>query len=286
MNMPDGDDRWQGVLPRLPTAVRVTLSAFLAMIGAGYLSAVANIYHSHRMADGKEGMSVDDIRAVYSGLSVVRAKETDIPSRMLTMIRGAMREYVTTDEDFNILESWLKRGGRQEALDEGERRKTPRRALMRNCLRCHGVSTGTEISRKSPFGPDDFEVDYGMLSKFVAASTESSGETVNLAPQYTMARLVLVSHVHMLAIPMFTLIVALLFMMTRLPWGLRSYLTPIPMIALAMDFAGWWVSRGAASFVWVILAAGAIFGLVFGIQLFAVAIDLWRPASGRSAAEK
>ncbi|MFQ5410748.1 MAG: hypothetical protein ACE5EC_00565 [Phycisphaerae bacterium] len=270
-------DRWRGLLGGIPPGARVMLTAFLLIIGAGYCVAVANIYHSHQMADGKEGMTIDDVRAVYGGLRVAEGEA--VPSRMLTMITGAMRQYIDSDEDFTILEDWLKEGGMEAGLDQGTGSKTPRRILILTCLRCHAQSTETEISQKSPFGPDDFDVDYAMLSSFASAGPAPTGEPIEAPPQYTIPRLVLVSHVHMLAIPVFTLIVALLFSMTRFPARPRAWLTPLPMMALILDFAGWWLARMAGSFVFVLLGAGAIFGLIFGFQILVVFIDLWRPAS-------
>lgn len=280
MNAPAGQDRLRDLLPNLPVGARVMLTAFLVIVGAGYLSAVANIYHTHQMADGREGLSIDDVRAVYAGLQVTRTDDAILPSRMLTMIHGAMRQYIDREDDFEILETWLKDGGVLTGLDEGPRRKTPRRALIRNCLRCHARSTGTDISKKSPFGPNELEVDPQMIAGFVAAGAESTDEVVDLPPQYDLPRLVLISHVHMLAIPLFTLIVAVLFMMTRLPTAWRTVLTPAPMLAMVCDFSGWWLARFAGGFVYVILAAGAVFGLAFGFQVIVVLIDLWRPAAG------
>jgi len=277
MTATNADDRWCGLLPSIPVGGRIMLTAFLAIIGSGYLVAVLNIYHSHQLADGKKGLSLDDLRAVYSGLTIAKDKDAVIPSRMLTMIHGAMRQYIDNEEDFTILENWLKAGGSEAGMNKGPRKKTPRRVLMRHCLRCHAQSTDTEISKKSPFAPDEFDVDYAMLAKFVAPAAESSTGVLHLPPQYTVPRLVLVSHVHMLAIPMFTLVVALMFMMTRLPARLRAVLTPLPMLAVVLDLSGWWLARLGGPFVYFIIAGGAVFGTVFGIQLIAVAIDMWRP---------
>ncbi len=269
-------DKWRGTLAGLPGGLRVMLTAFLAIIGFGYLTAIANIYHRHQHADGRPGLSTDDVRAVYSGLTV--AANEPAPSRMLTMLRGAMREYAGDEDDFKVLESWLAAGGSEAGLDEGPPKKAPRRAIIRNCLRCHAKSTGTDISRRSPFGPDEFEVDYAMLRPLAAAGVESSGQSRHVPPQYTMARLVLVSHMHMLSIPMFTLVVGLLFMMSRLPVFWRSALAPLPMLALFVDFAGWWLARLSPASVYLLILAGAVFGVAFGVQLIAVTIDLWRPA--------
>ena len=272
-------DQWTGRLAGLPVAVRIMLTAFLAIIGVGYLTAVANIYYRHKLADGKPGLSLDDIRAVYSGLAAEGGNAPAAVSRMLTMIRGEMRGYISTESDFAVLENWLKAGGSEKGFDEGEGRKTPRRVMIRQCLRCHATSTDTEISRKSPFGSDEFTVDYTLIAPLASAQRVAGEMTVISPPQYTMPRLILISHMHMLAIPMFTLVVGLLFMMTRLSWGVRSALTPLPMLALAVDFSGWWLARLADGFIYFIAAGGAIFGIVFGAQILVVAWDMWRRPS-------
>ncbi len=280
MTQPDTSAPWTGRLRSMPVGGRVMLTGFLIILGAGYLTAVLNIYHRHQLADGVEGMSIDDIRAVYSGLEIREGKP--IPSRMLTMIGTEMRQYFRSDADFDVLAGWLKKGGREPELDDGEGKRTPRRVMIRSCLRCHAQTAETEISQRSPFGPDEWDVDYAALSKFVSPTTTAPGDTTRAPPQYDIPRLVLVSHMHMLSIPIFTLIVGLLFMKARFPPALRGVLTPLPMIALLFDFGGWWLARLAEGFVYGIAAAGAVFGLVFGLQLFVVLVDLWRPAARSS----
>lgn len=281
--------RSDAILPRphaWPVGVRIMLTAFVGMIGVGYLFAIANIYHQHQMADGEAGLKLNDLRASYSGLTVRRTNETTIPSRMLTMLRTSMREYVDDEADFNVLESWLKAGGSEAGLTEGEGRKTPERALILNCLRCHATSANTEISHKSPFGPDELSVDYAMIKPLVAAETSVDRDIVEVPPQLTIPRLVLVTHAHMLAIPVFTLIVGGLFAGARFPRRLQSWLTPMPMLALILDFSGWWLARSAAGAIYLIAGAGAIFGLVFGLQIVVVLFDLWRPQPRSASSER
>ncbi len=287
MSRHDKQTNWVGSLATLPAGARIMLTAFLAIIGSGYLVAVLNIYHSHQMADGVAGMSLDDVRAVYSGMSV--SSDAPAPSRMLTMIETTMREYVQ-DDDFPVLRAWLVDGGQKSALGDMEDEKSPRRAIMRNCLRCHAQETGEDIARTAPLAPDEWDVDYAMLSKFLSPHEhEDEDEQVVdddarwVPPQYQIPRLVLVSHIHMLTIPMFTLTVGLLFMTTRLPPPVRGLLTPLPMIALVLDFGGWWLARASPGFVYAIAGAGAVFGLTFGIQVLAVTVELWRPARSRNA---
>lgn len=273
--------RWTGILAALPGGGKVMLTIFLAIIGSGYLVAVANIFYSHQMADGKEGVTLDDLRAVYSGMEVL-AEEKEIPSRMLTMVRGEMRQYFSSDANFAVLETWLKDGGKKEALDKGESKKTPNRVILIDCMRCHAQSTATEVSKESPFGPDEFTVEYDMISRYVTPKKKDAAGMVQTPPQYTVPRLILVSHQHMLAIPVFTLLVGLMFLTTRMPPGLKGVLTPLPMLAVLLDFVGWWAARSMEPFVLVIAAAGGLFGITFGIQLIWVVIDMWRPPTPRS----
>ena len=263
------------------------LTAFLAIISAGYLVAVANIFERHGMADGRAGLSSGDIRAVYSGGP--RAAGEAVTSHMLTMLAGAMRQYVSSESDYAILETWLKEGASEAGLDatptsssadneeaSGRRRKarTPRRIIIRDCMRCHAQSSGTDIAKIAPFGKDEFDVDYAMVSKFTGAESAAAGRS---PPQYDLARLILHSHQHMLSIPMFTLAVGLMFMLTRTPHMLKSILLPLPMLAAVVDFAAWWLARTSDVWTYAIAGAGAVFGISLAIQIAAVVIDLWRP---------
>ncbi len=267
-------DAWHGSLAGLPAALRLTLAGFLIIIGTGYLVALVNIYHTHRHADGEPGLSMNDVRAVYGGLTV--QKNQSVPSRMLTMLRTSMREYVDDEAEFGILEGWLTQGGSEAGLDVGEGRHTPRRILVRNCLRCHAQTSSEEIARTSPFGPDDMTVEHAMFAHLAAPLPAKGGGMARVPPQYTVSRLVLVGHIHMLSIPLFTLIVAALFYMSRSPRWIRAMLTPLPMLALVLDFAGWWLARLADPFVYVLAGAGAVFGAAFGVQIAVVLIDLMR----------
>ncbi len=269
--------RLGGLLVRLPIAVKVMLTALLVILGFGYLIAVANIYHSHKLADGREGMSLDDVRAVYGGIKRPRKSGEEVPSKMLSMLRGEMRQYVGSDSDFKLLEEWLAAGGTEVGLDEGEdTSNTPRRAILRNCLECHAADAGTEVSSYAAFGPDAFTVEYKQLEPFLPIGGENAA-MIEAPPQYTLPRLILISHMHMLSIPLFTLVVGLTFMMTRWPRLMRHWLAPIPMLALLPDFGGWWLARLVPDLAILIPIGGAVFGVVFGIQIITVLIDVWRP---------
>lgn len=292
MNRPVSWSQLRGGLARLPAGLRLMIGTFVVIIGCGYLSAVANVYYSHRLADGTEGLGLGDIRAVYGGLRAGDAKAGGAAtSRMLTMVRGAMRQYFDSDEDYAILEKWLVAGADPAGLDAGEGRQTPRRVLIRSCLRCHAVSTGSEIARKAPFGQDEFDADAAMLARFTGAggaNAAATGDAIgdptdkrdHLAPpQYDVPRLLLISHQHMLAIPIFTILIGGLFALTRWPAWFRAVLVPLPMLATLLDFSGWYLARVWSGGAWLIAVMGGVFGLALGVQILAILIDLARPAS-------
>ncbi len=285
----------------LPLSGRILLTLFLALIGFGYLSALGNLFHRHNMADGEEGLTLNDLRANFHGIEVA-AKQSERPavakSRMLEMIEpgGKMRKHATQGgpEAIRTLETWLQRGAsegefQQEGLAEpGD--PAPADVIMAQCLDCHNADGG-EMA-EVPFGPDLFTVDYQMVWDVARPGTAnltspaaSAGEREMqvLGPQ-PLPHLFLVTHIHMLTIPLFTLIVSGLFLVSALPAGVRNIVAPLPMAVLVFDFSSWWLARQSEAFIYVIAAAGAVYGVLFGIQLIAVFVSIWLPRRSGSAA--
>jgi hypothetical protein len=47
------------------------------------------------------------------------------------------------------------------------------------------------------------------------------------------------------------------------------------MLATVLDIGGWWLARFAEPFVYMIGAAGAIFGTAFALQILAILASMW-----------
>lgn len=261
-----------------PVSVRILLSLFLAIVGGGYLLAVANIYLSHHASDGRPGLTTDDLKAVYSGLEVERSADQALPSRMQEMIDTKMREFLKTDAEYDGLRAWLVSGARQEGFQQAAppADRSPHDILSENCLRCHNPDgeKGEDKAHRSPFGPDIFTVDYAMVARYSTAQVEPGSTRVKIGPQ-SLERLVLIGHVHMLSIPVFALITSLLTAMTGLRPAIRGPLVCGPMLILAVDFAGWWLARKWGWTIWLIAGSGGLFGFLFGLQILAVFGSLW-----------
>jgi hypothetical protein len=94
-------------------------------------------------------------------------------------------------------------------------------------------------------------------------------------PPTGRTELVQITHVHILAIPVFTLIVGGLFLVTCLPGWFKAVVAPIPMLLLCADFASWWLSRSYEPFIYVIAAVGALLSLALATQIICVFGSLW-----------
>jgi hypothetical protein len=88
-------------------------------------------------------------------------------------------------------------------------------------------------------------------------------------------RLVLVTHAHILAIPVFTLLVGVLFLMTGFGEKIKLVLAPLPMLAVVLDIGSWWAARFVEPFIYVIAAAGGIFGVAYALQILAILASMW-----------
>ncbi len=284
-------------LSSLPLSAKLLLTAFLMLIGVGYLAAICNLYHQHSLADGVEGMSFNDLRAVFHGLTVEETSDADAAdlSRMAEMIAvgGKMRKHINEGGEGAIraLDAWLKRGALESEfatpalVHKGDR--SARDLIDRYCLQCHNADDGEKAD--APYGPDMFTIDYAMVYKFAAPGTaeehahESNDDTPGMRTigPNGVPHLFLITHIHMLSIPVFTLIVSGLFLLTNVNPTLRGVIAPIPMLTLVFDFASWWLARESELFLYIIAAAGAIYGCFLAVQLFTVLGSLWIRRAGR-----
>jgi hypothetical protein len=273
-------------LAELPTAAKVPLTAFLALIGAGYFVAILNIYEHHHEADLESGLTFDDLRRVYHGLDkeVTSRTRQRIPSKMETMVRpgGAMRPYLEEGGEATIvaLTSWLQ-GGAEEAgfgvaglYQAGG--PSAKQVIAERCIRCHNARDG-EMSDVPYASASDAAPEYVLVAKVAASGLApmiSETKMMHLPPT-GRAELVQSTHAHILAMPVFALIIGALFLLTGLPERLKLIVGPLPLLALCADFASWWLARPFEVFVYVIAAAGAVFGASLGVQILCVFASMW-----------
>lgn len=290
-------------LRTLPLSVRVILTAFVAIIGCGYLAALGNLYYRFEQADDRPGLSLNDIRATFQGLATTPRGDagtadasSQYRSRMLTMIEpgGEMRKHLVKGGEPSVraLTTWLTRGALESEFERAGLAQpddpAARAVIERQCLRCHNAQDGER--KKSPFAKDGFDADFAMVRVYSTPGTDSLDPNANPAGGHTAGRqpasiapqpishLLLIAHIHMLSIPMFTLVVALLFLCTparRDSSALRGLIAAAPMVMLCSDFACWWLARWIGPAIYVIPVAGALYGITLAVQLLRVFGAMW-----------
>ncbi len=103
---------------------------------------------------------------------------------------------------------------------------------------------------------------------------QAGPQQLKLAPQ-GIKKLVLITHAHVLSIPVFTLIVGALFLMTGCSATWKLIVGPLPMLATLLDISSWWLARPFEPFIYVIAASGAIFGTAYALQILCILGSMW-----------
>ncbi len=273
-------------LAGLPLPAKITLTAFLALVGAGYLVAATKIHLWHNAADGVPGMSLDDLRAVYHGLekTVTAESRQTLVAPMLREVSpgGAMRKHLVKGGEASerALIAWLKNGAKPETFDQaglsGAGDPSAKEVIARRCVECHNADGGEE--EDVPYAANaDAEPQYELVVRKALpplGPATAKAETRRIEP-ISVRELLHVTHAHMLAIPMFTLAIAMLFLMTGWRPGLKLIVTPLPMVATCVDVGCWWLARPFEPAVYGILVSGAVFGTVLGLQILCILGSLW-----------
>lgn len=273
-------------LADLSTAARLTLTAFLALVGSGYLVAVAKINVWHNEADGVPGMSPDDLRAIYHGLekTVTAESRATLPSPMLREVSpgGAMRKHLMKGGEpaERALIAWIKDGAKADTFDKpglgqaGD--PSPRQVIAERCVECHHADGGEE--EDVPYAANaKAEPQYELVAKpAVSPLAPAAGTTeIRRIEPVSTKELLHITHAHILSVPVFALIVAGLFLMTGLGPRFKTVVAPLPLLATCVDFGCWWLARPFEPAIFGILAAGALFGTGFGLQIMCILSSMW-----------
>jgi len=232
-------------LSRLDPALRALFTGYLAIIGLGLLMSFGQILLTHGMADGKLGLSVDDIVFSYYG--------NREGSRLESKLQGSMKLMANEQTRATIIK-WVRSGAPRQEWDDGVGK-----LVADNCTRCHGVIPGIP--------------DYRSYEGIQPVAQIDEGATVP-----TLAR---VSHIHLFGIAFIFFFVCGIFTMAQgVPPAVRVVAVAFPYVFLGIDVFSWWATKWVPSAAYLTILAGTGYALSSGFMILTSLWQMWRPQGG------
>lgn len=223
------------------TSIKLLFTGYLSTIAAGYIMALIQILLTHGMADGKFGLSLDDIVYSYYGDrsgSVLESK-----------LNGSMKANAPDQDRFKIIQ-WVRDGA-----SETEYKSSIKPIVEQRCVLCHNADAGSLP-------------DFSKFENLKKASESSEGATFQ-----SLTRL---SHIHLFGISFIFMFVGIIFSFsTGIPCKYKYPAIVMPYLFLLIDIASWWLTKLSPHFAWLVIVAGAGLGISFAFMWSVSMYQMW-----------
>ncbi len=229
-------------LSELDTPLKVLFTGYLTTVAIGYLFALIQILFTHGMADGKFGLSLDDIVYSYYG----NRSGTVLEKKL----NGSMKDKATEQERFAIMQ-WVRDGA-----DEMEYSNQKIDRIIENkCELCHNEGAS---------GIPDFT----EFENVKALTHEDEGAT--------FSSLTRVSHIHLFGISFIFMFVGIIFSFsTTASSKYKSIAIGMPYVFLVVDILSWWLTKLSPMFASLVMLAGTGMGLSFAFMWIVSLKEMW-----------
>jgi hypothetical protein len=208
-------------LPNMPRTVKALFSGYLLVVGLGLCMAGMQILLTHGMADGKFGLSVDDIVYSYYG--------NRNGSKIEGKLSGSMKDMGTPEIRMDIVK-WARNGAPQAEWETHFKD-----IFAENCVVCHSVVPGIP--------------DYTKYEEVKKVSEINTGASVQ--------SLTRVSHIHLFGISFIFFFVGFIFSFAvGLPRWLKITAIIFPFIFLILDILSWWLTKLDPNFAYLTIIGG------------------------------
>jgi hypothetical protein len=224
------------------TPIKVLFTGYLCAVGIGYLFALIQILFTHGMADGKFGLSIDDIVYSYYGNRSGTVLETKL--------NGSMKDNATDEQRFQIIQ-WVRDGADANSYKKSGVEKI----IQERCVMCHGPEAS---------GIPDF-TKFENLKQLTA---EDEGAT--------FSSLTRVSHIHLFGISFIFMFVGLIFSFAETTSvKVKCIAIGMPYVFLIADILSWWLTKIDPIFAWLVVFAGTGMGASFMFMWVTSILEMW-----------
>lgn len=225
---------------------RLLYTAFLFLVGAGYLMALIYLYTNFQGIDGKPGLSVEDVAENYYG--------NRSGTRLEAALRGPMASFVSFDQRHEVV-AWLKSGAERDTYE-----KTIKPIFEQQCLSCHGDA-------KMGMG--------GHMGGVVLTDYAAVRKVANVDMGVSLHTLMRVSHIHLFGIGLILLSVGMIFRRVMMRGWLKATLILLPFFAVFIDIAAWFLTKWDPMYAYTVVLAGALMGVSLTVQILISLYQMW-----------
>jgi len=240
-------------LGALALPARILLTLFLLGVSAALAAGEGNILASHAGADGRPGLSFEDLRRVFHG----RPGWTLLASKL---DGGSMEKHIPVPSERKVLLDWAGSGARREDFEAAAR------VLDLRCVKCH--SSGGE-KEGSPF-----------------AEIREAGARYDLVVRYaepdrgmSPAARTTTTHAHLFSLSMLLGLLGFVFLFTNTRPRVKTAAVVLPFAGMFMDVGCWWLAILSPAFVAGIVAGGAMLASGILVLVARPLWEMWGPAA-------
>lgn len=227
-------------LDSLALPVKALFTGYLFVIGLGLLMAGAQIMLTHGMADGKPGLSMDDIVYSYHG--------NRTGSTLEAKLNGSMKDMAPKDQN-TILIKWARDGA---PADQWEPTIQP--IVQQYCIACHSTMPGLP--------------NFKNLSELQATAEVDEGKA--------FATLTRLSHIHLFGIAFIFFFVGLIFSFASgFNPMVKAVIIFIPFGFLIIDILAWWLTKMHPGFAFLVIIGGLGYSLASATMILTSLYQMW-----------
>lgn len=242
------------------------LCTVLTLLGGTAVSGLF-LYLKQEKRDEREGLTVDDIKGHYHGMSTKAPLLVALESGHPNELTGEE----LPNEERDALTQWLTGDRVSQDFDNFDLGDfAPAEIMAVSCLDCHSrTSEGEHAAAEIP-------LEYWDDVEPLSASRDIQPVSLTILAAST--------HTHALGLSALTLVLAWLALLTSWPKRLMGLLVGATGLGLLLDIGGWWLTREWIDFAYLIMGAGAVYNggmVVLGLLVIA---DLLMPAKKAPAA--
>lgn len=234
-------------LPNLPKPLKALFAGYLLVIGVGLLMAGLQIMLTHGMADGKVGLSKNDIIYSYYG--------DRSGSKLASKLNGSMKDKAPIEVREDIVK-WAQDGAPEAQWDSHFKE-----VFAQNCIMCHSQIPGIP--------------DFTKFEEVKKAAATNNGATIE--------GLTRVSHIHLFGISFIFFMMAFIFSFAvNVPRRIKILAIAFPFGFLILDVMSWWLTKLSPNFAWLTIIGGIGYSLASTFMWFSSMYQmLWLSRNGK-----